>query len=116
MTATSFSRRFHFYNRVIPWEKKEWRLSYVENRRTKKCMKKSLPAAVFFFSAAGQTRPCLKIGGMLDWGRFFRQARRFSAGILTDFKGNQRSPGGKRCLETAFWHFFKQGLIKKFFN
>ena len=51
------------------------------------------------------SRPCLKIGEMLDWGRFFRQARRFDAGILTDFKSNQRSPGGKRCLKTAFRHF-----------
>ena len=47
-------------------------------------------------------RPCLKIGGMPDWGRFFCQARRFDAGILTDFKSNQRSPGGKGCPETAF--------------
>ena len=50
-------------------------------------------------------RPCLKIGGMPDWGRFFCQARRFDAGILTDFKSNQRSPGGKRCPKTAFCHF-----------
>ena len=38
-------------------------------------------------------------------GRFYCQARRFDAGILTDFKSNQRSPGGKRCPETAFCHF-----------
>ena len=42
---------------------------------------------------------------MPDWGRFYCQARRFDAGILTDFKSNQRSPGGKRCPETAFCHF-----------
>ena len=51
------------------------------------------------------TRPCLKIGGIPDWGRFFCQARRFDAGILTDFKSNQRSPGGKRCPKTALCHF-----------
>ena len=54
--------------------------------------------------SAQKTRPCLKIGGMPDWGRFFCQARRFDAGILTDFKSNQRSPGGKRCPKTAFCH------------
>lgn len=48
------------------------------------------------------TRVCFKTGRMPDWGRFFRQARRLDAGILTDFKSNQRSPGGKRCLKTAF--------------
>ena len=41
---------------------------------------------------------------MPDLGRFFCQARRFDAGILTDFKSNQRSPGGKRCPKTAFCH------------
>ena len=56
---------------------------------------------IFFCSI----RPCLKNGGMPDWGRFFCQARRFDAGILTDFKSNQRSPGGKRCPKTAFCHF-----------
>ncbi len=48
------------------------------------------------------TRVCFKTGGMPDWGRFFRQARRLDAGILTDFKSNQRSPDGKRCPKTAF--------------
>ena len=31
-----------------------------------------------------------------------RQTRRLDAGILTDFKSNQRSPGGKRYPKTAF--------------
>ena len=39
---------------------------------------------------------------MPDWGRYFCRARRFDAGILADFKSNQRSVGGKRCSETAF--------------
>ena len=47
-------------------------------------------------------RACLKSGGVPDWGRFFCRARRFDAGILADFKSNQRSIGGKRCPETAF--------------
>ena len=47
-------------------------------------------------------RPCLKNGGMRDWCRFFCQARRSDAGILTDFKSRQRSPGGKRCLQDPF--------------
>ncbi|WP_297311803.1 hypothetical protein, partial [uncultured Oscillibacter sp.] len=47
-------------------------------------------------------RVCFKTGGMPDWGRFFRQARRLDTGILTDFKSNQRSPDGKRCPKTAF--------------
>ncbi len=55
-------------------------------------------------AAREKARPCLKIGGIPDWGRFFCQARRFDAGILTDFKSNQRSPGGKRCPKTAFCH------------
>ncbi|WP_293286471.1 hypothetical protein, partial [Oscillibacter sp.] len=33
---------------------------------------------------------------------FFCRARRFDAGILADFKSNQRSPGGKRRPKTAF--------------
>ena len=57
-------------------------------------------ATIIYYS-----RPCLKIGGMPDWGGFYCQARRFDAGILTDFKSNQRSPGGKRCPKTAFCHF-----------
>nr|WP_325242315.1 hypothetical protein [uncultured Oscillibacter sp.] len=61
------------------------------------------PLSSFFKEAL--IRPCLKIGGMPDWGRFYCQARRFDAGILTDFKSNQRSPGGKRCPKTAFCHF-----------
>ena len=66
----------------------------------------------------GHTRPCLKIGGMLDWSRFFCQARRLDAGILTDFKSNQRSPGGKRCPKTAFCHFSNkaQALFEKSLN
>jgi hypothetical protein len=37
--------------------------------------------------------------------RFFRWARRFSAGILADFKGNQRSVSGKISADWVFWHF-----------
>ena len=55
-------------------------------------------------------RPCLKTGGMPDWGRFFWQARRFDAGILTDFKSNQRSPGRKKMPKDGVLPFFKQGL------
>ena len=40
-----------------------------------------------------------------------RQARQFPAGILTDFKPNQRSPGGKGCPETAFCHFSSRAQI-----
>ena len=47
-------------------------------------------------------RACLKSGGVPDWGRYFCRARWFDAGILADFKSNQRSVGGKRCTETAF--------------
>jgi hypothetical protein len=39
----------------------------------------------------------LNIGGMSDAKEFFCQTRRFPAGILTDFKGNQRSMT-KKCL------------------
>lgn len=51
MAATSFSRRFHLYYRVILLGEKERRLSFDENRRIKNGMKRSLPAAVFFFTA-----------------------------------------------------------------
>ncbi|WP_293286116.1 hypothetical protein, partial [Oscillibacter sp.] len=43
--------------------------------------------------------------GMPDWGGFFCQARRFDAGILTDFKSNQRSPGGKDAPRRRFDSF-----------
>ena len=66
------------------------------------------PCPRFLFShdiSGNCSGPCLKNGGMRDWCRFFCQARRLDAGILTDFKSRQRSPGGKRCLKTAFCHF-----------
>ncbi len=34
--------------------------------------------------------------------QIFCRARRFDAGILTDFKSKQRSPSGKRCSKMAF--------------
>ena len=60
-------------------------------------------------------RACLKSGGVPDWGRFFCRARRFDAGILADFKSNQRSVGGKRCSETAFRWILNRLSSSKFF-
>ena len=34
-------------------------------------------------------RVCFKTGGMPDWGRFFRQARRLDTGILTDIQSTR---------------------------
>ncbi len=61
-----------------------------------------LAASLCLVGAAFLLRACLKSGGVPDWGGFFCRARRFDAGILADFKSNQRSTGGKRCPETAF--------------
>jgi hypothetical protein len=56
----------------------------------------------------------LKIGGMWDAKGFFCQTRRFSAGIRTDFKGNQRSMAKKYLtggVLTMFSYTF--GAFKK---
>jgi hypothetical protein len=42
---------------------------------------------------------------MLGGKRLLRWARRFAAGILTGFKGNQRRISGKRSAVRVFWHF-----------
>ena len=39
---------------------------------------------------------------MPDLDRFFRQTRQFSAGVLTDFKENQRNPGEKDASRRRF--------------
>ncbi len=41
------------------------------------------------------TGVCWNTRGVPDWGRFFCRARRFDAGILTDFQSNQRGLAGK---------------------
>ncbi len=50
-----------------------------------------LDSRVIFYGGRGKTiRPCLKIGGMPDWGRFFCQARRFDAGVLAEKDAQRR--------------------------
>ena len=48
------------------------------------------------------SRGCLPIPGVTDRGRFFRQARRFGAGILTDFKPKQRGMAEKDAAGPRF--------------
>ena len=47
----------------------------------------------------------LNIGGMQDDKEFFRQARRFSAEILSDFKGNQRGMEEKDLSDSVLTVF-----------
>lgn len=75
---------------------------YCFQPETRKIIEKFLEAHKRALPALDEARVCFKTGRMPDWGIFFRQTRRLDAGILTDFKSNQRSPGGKRCLKTAF--------------
>lgn len=50
---------------------------------------------------------------MPDRGRLFCQARRFGAGILADFKSNQRSPGEKKILQDGVLEVLKQTLGRR---
>ena len=52
-----------------------------------------------------ETRACLKNGNMTSGEQFFRQIRRFSAGILAVFQGKATRYGGKRAAVSACCHF-----------
>ena len=59
----------------------------------------------YFFAKNFVPRVYLRIVEMTDVPEFCRQARRFSTGILTDFKENQRSLAAKGGYRRRFHSF-----------